>query len=572
MGLSIFSLNSGSFAVHKVIYMTNYRSGLVLLSLLASLPDTVHAEPATTQQQDQARHEQLAPPGKSVLSSEGMLATDALALPHETVCYDIQHLNIDNTQSLPHWLTFRDIIRQAENNCIGVKGIKAIHTAVQNRLISHGFITTRVLIPEQNLHKGTLTLRILPGSVSVVIIQDESGLPVHRWNNVPQGPDDLLDLRGLEQGLENLQRIPGSQASIRLVPGENPGDTRVEIKRDQRKAWRLGSWFDDSGSKYTGRYQGGLALYLDNPNSLNDMFYAAYGGGFKNENGKRNDNTSAFYSVPWGYWALELYASQYRTTQTLHSGDFNYRYSSDEKLMTAALNRVVYRSASQKTTLGFKGIKRDSRYDLNDVEVEVQHRDTSSWQLNLEHLAYLPFGQLTASLGYQHAAPWFGEEPDAEEIVGSADAQARIITLSADGTFPFKLGKFALSYEPHFKQQTTPDRLTQPDKFTIGNRWTVRGFDGESSLYADKGWYLRNDINLNLPVWEMQPYIGADYGEVSGSENDYWSGAHIAGAVAGVRGVKGHLGYDLFAGVPLAKPDEMHTSPVTLGFSVQWQY
>jgi hemolysin activation/secretion protein len=129
-------------------------------------------------------------------------------------------------------------------------------------------------------------------------------------------------------------------------------------------------------------------------------------------------------------------------------------------------------------------------------------------------------------------------------MVGSADAQARIITLSADGTFPFKLGKFALSYEPHFKQQTSPDRLTQPDKFTIGNRWTVRGFDGES-LYADKGWYLRNDINLNLPVWGMQPYIGADYGEVSGSENDYWSGAHIAGAVAGVRGVKGHLGYDL---------------------------
>ncbi|STD18282.1 Hemolysin activator protein precursor [Enterobacter asburiae] len=50
------------------------------------------------------------------------------------------------------------------------------------------------------------------------------------------------------------------------------------------------------------------------------------------------------------------------------------------------------------------------------------------------------------------------------------------------------------------------------------------------------------------------------------------AGEHIAGAVAGVRGVKGHLGYDLFAGVPLAKPDEMHTSPVTLGFSVQWQY
>ncbi|WP_230852807.1 ShlB/FhaC/HecB family hemolysin secretion/activation protein, partial [Citrobacter amalonaticus] len=94
-------------------------------------------------------------------------------------------------------------------------------------------------------------------------------------------------------------------------------------------------------------------------------------------------------------------------------------------------------------------------------------------------------------LGYQHAAHWFGEQADAEEMVGSADPLSRIITLSVDGTFPFKAGDLSMSYEPHFMQQTSPDKLTQPDKFTIGNRWTVRGFDGESSIYADKGWYLR---------------------------------------------------------------------------------
>ncbi|MGN7789333.1 ShlB/FhaC/HecB family hemolysin secretion/activation protein [Enterobacter sp. 22452] len=545
---------------------------LILFFTLVAQPTCVNAEPGPTQQQDQARHDQLAPPGKTLLAAESAPADDALILPKESACYDIQQVKIDNVQSLPHWLTFRDFIRQAEKHCIGVKGIKALHTAVQNRLISHGFITTRVLIPEQNLHTQTLTLRILPGRISEMTIRDENGHPVQQWNNFPEAQDDILDLRGLEQGLENLQRIPGTQATIHLVPGRNPGDTRVEVTRHQRKAWRLGSWLDDSGSKYTGRYQGGLALYLDNPTSLNDMFYVAYGGGFKNENGHRNDNSSAFYSVPWGYWAFELYASQYRTTQTIHSGDFQYHYSSDEKLMTAALKHVVYRSASQKTTLGFKGIKRDSRYDLNDVEVEVQHRDTSSWQLSLDNVAYFPLGQLTSSLGYQHAAPWFGEQADAEEMVGTADAQARIITLSIDGTFPFSVGTQSLSYEPHFKQQTSPDRLTQPDKFTLGNRWTVRGFDGESSIYADKGWYLRNDVNLNLPKWGMQPYIGADYGEVSGSENDYWSGAHIAGAVIGVRGVKGQLGYDIFAGTSLAKPSDMHSSPVTLGFSVQWQY
>ena len=87
----------------------------------------LHAEPATIQQQDQARHEQLAPPGKLLLTAESTSHGDALVLPKESVCYDILHVRIDNTESLPNWLTFRDFIRQAENNCIGVKGIKEIN-------------------------------------------------------------------------------------------------------------------------------------------------------------------------------------------------------------------------------------------------------------------------------------------------------------------------------------------------------------------------------------------------------------------------------------------------------------
>lgn len=533
---------------------------------------TVNQQALSQQQQDAARRNQLTPESKSLLTPEVERVSDELILPEEKNCYPIQHVTLEERDALPHWMVFRDLTHQVEGKCIGINGIKALHKAVQNRLISHGFITTRVLVPNQDLGKGTLALRFLPGKISEIEFKDGSGSYIHALNNFPEKKGDLLDLRGLEQGIENLQRIPGSTAQINLVPGENAGETKVEVNRKQLKSWRLGAWADDSGSKYTGRYQGGLAFYLDNPSSLNDMFYAAYGGGMKNEDGRRSDNVSAFYSVPWGYWLMELYGSKYRYTQTIRSGDFSYLYSGIEKLITAQLSRVMYRSASQKTTLSLKAIKRDSSYFLNDVEVEVQKRDTSAWKLNLEHLAYFSFGQLKANLGYQHAAPWFGQKPDAEEMAGSADRLARIFTLGADGTFPFKIGGLSMNYEPHFMKQTTPDRLTQPDKFTLGNRWNVRGFDGENTLYADKGWYLRNDINLNLPEWGMQPYIGVDYGEVSGSKNDYWSGKHIAGAAAGVRGVKGKFGYDLFVGVPLLKPDELHTSPVSVGFAVQWQY
>ncbi|MFO6296568.1 ShlB/FhaC/HecB family hemolysin secretion/activation protein [Rahnella selenatireducens] len=524
------------------------------------------------QQQDEARRNQLTSEAKSLLSSDSPVITDKLVIPQEKPCYSIREVILEKRDTLPHWMVFSDLTRQAEGRCIGIKGIKLIHKAVQNRLIKHGFITTRVLVLPQDLSKGTLVLDILPGNITDIVFKDNAGHYIHTFNNFPQGKGDLLDLRGLEQGLENLQRIPGSAAEINLVPGAKPGETQVEVTRTQPKSWRLGAWADDSGSKYTGRYQSGMAFYLDNPTSLNDMFYVSYGGGLKNEDGRRTDNVSSFYSIPWGYWLLDFYGTKYRYTQTIHSGDYRYLYSGNEKLLTAELSRVLFRNASQKTTLSLKAIKRDSAYSLNDVEIEVQHRNTSSWKLNLEHLSYFSFGQLKTNLGYQRAAHWFGEQPDAEELFGSADSQARIITLGIDGTLPFRIAGQSMSYEPHFMKQTSPDRLTQPDKFTIGNRWTVRGFDGETTLYADKGWYQRNDINLNLPKWGMQPYVGVDYGEVSGSKDDYWSGKHIAGAAIGVRGINGKVGYDLFAGVPILKPDDMHASPFTVGFAVQWQY
>ncbi|EPN9528137.1 ShlB/FhaC/HecB family hemolysin secretion/activation protein [Cronobacter malonaticus] len=549
-----------------------------ILSVLVGWHSPVYAEVIANQQalnqqqQNEARHESLAPESKSLLSTAEVKPREGLNLPEEQPCYPVNAIQIENKNAVAHWMTFQDVVRSVKGKCVGINGLKMIHKAIQNRLIEHGYITTRVLIPAQDLKSGTLKFQILPGTISEIVFKGDGGKYIHAINNFPERQGDVLDLRGLEQGLENLQRTPGSEANIQLLPGTKPGETRGEVTRTQPKHWRLGAWADDSGSKYTGRYQSGLAFYLDNLTSLNDMFYAAYGGGLKNEDGRRSDNVSAFYSVPWGYWQLELYGSKYRYTQTIHDSVSSYLYSGIEKYLSAQLSRVIYRSASQKTTLALKAFRRDSTYLLNDVEIEVQRRKTSNWKLSLEHLAYLPFGQVKASLGYQKAAHWFNELEDAEEQVGSADPQARIVTMGVDGAFPFKLGKLSLSYEPHFMSQTSPDRLTQPDKFTIGNRWTVRGFDGETTIYADKGWYLRNDINLNLPQWGMQPYLGLDYGEVKGSKNDYWSGKQLAGAALGVRGVKGKFGYDLFAGVPLMKPEDLHTSPFTLGFAMQWQY
>ncbi len=114
--------------------------------------------------------------------------------------------------------------------------------------------------------------------------------------------------------------------------------------------------------------------------------------------------------------------------------------------------------------------------------------------------------------------------------------------------------------------------LTSPDMFSIGNRWTVRGFDGERTLTASHGWYVRNDIARSTPLPGQEFYLGADYGEVGGAGSETLVGKHLAGGVAGLRGQYHRASYDLFAGIPLAKPDGFKTDPATFGFSVSWSY
>jgi hemolysin activation/secretion protein len=138
-------------------------------------------------------------------------------------------------------------------------------STLQNRLVDHGWITTRVLAPSQDLKSGTLKLMIVPGYVRHVRLTEQSDDYIRLYSAFPAHEGNLLDLRDIEQGLENLQRLPTVEASMEIVPGDNPGESDIVITRKQAKMWRLGLSLDDSGTETTGRYQGGVTLSLDNP-------------------------------------------------------------------------------------------------------------------------------------------------------------------------------------------------------------------------------------------------------------------------------------------------------------------
>nr|WP_211186037.1 ShlB/FhaC/HecB family hemolysin secretion/activation protein [Brenneria salicis] len=533
----------------------------------------INQQQINQQERQRAQTRQLAPQTPDIrLQPPGAFLT-RLHFPVEmTPCFPIKQVELQGTQDFPGWLPLQRLADQAVNQCLGAKGINLLMSALQNRLVDHGYVTARVLAPAQDLKSGTLKLVVMAGKVSKITLSPDSDRYIQLYSALPARAGGLLDLRDIEQGLENLQRVPTAQADMQLVPGENPGESDVVVSYKQARHWRIGASLDDAGTRSTGRYQGGLTLFLDNPFSLSDTFYLYGGRDLQGRGGKSSKSYVAHYLLPFGYWQAGVTASGYDYNQTIAGLNENYTYRGESESLNVQLSRVLHRSGSQKTSISYEVLTRESRNFINDTEVEVQRRNTSAWRLGLQHRHYISQATLDAAVSYQRGTRWFGARPAPEDERGEGTGLAKIVQFSTELEVPFALFDEAFRYNVQYQRQIASTWLTPQDQFSIGNRWTVRGFDGELTLSADDGWLVRNELAWRTPLQNQELYLGVDYGEISNNSTEILSGRHLAGGVIGLRGNAFKTGYDLFAGVPFSKPGGFDTSPVVLGFNLNWQY
>ncbi|WP_392551972.1 ShlB/FhaC/HecB family hemolysin secretion/activation protein [Orbus wheelerorum] len=491
--------------------------------------------------------------------------------PTETPCFVINHVELRGRDALPFIIPLSALSNQAQGKCIGGKGIYLLLTALQNRIISYGYITTRVTVPQQDLTSGILALSVVKGSIGNIYYTDGSDKRASLQSAFPTKKGQLLNLRDIEQGLENLERIPTVNTNIQLTPGKELGESDIIINRSQSKYWRIGASLDDSGSKDTGRYQGGLTLYLDNPLGISDAFYVSGGHDLEGKGKYGSKNYLFAYSVPMGYWALSSYLSSNTYHQNI-AGLTDYQYSGRSRNVNLQLSRVLHRNASQKTTLSYGLNFRESHNYIEDTEIAVQRRKTTSWILGINHRHYFNNTTLYLGASYKKGVRWFGANAAPEELSGYGTALSDIFNLNLFLNVPFSLEsqrfRYSLDYQSQF---TRGGKLTPPERFSIGSRWSVRGFDGEMSLTADSGWYVRNDLAWVTPL-NNELYLGLDYGEVSGANSGYLLGKKLAGTVLGLRGSVYGISYDTFAGTPIYKPQGFKTDDITLGFSLSWNY
>jgi hemolysin activation/secretion protein len=526
------------------------------------------------QERQKALQDLLSPTSPDIRLLPPNATTKEIDFPTEAHCFNIDHVELMERDKLPWFIPLKRLAQQAEHRCLGGQGINLLMSKLQDRLVSYGLITTRVVAPEQDLTAGTLKLLLVEGKVRRIYYSDDSDKYAQLYSAMPVRENKTLNLRDIEQGLENLQRLPTVSAQMQLVPGDKPGESDIVISRKQTKMWRIGLSVDDSGTKATGRDQGGATLYLDNLLSLSDAFYLS-GGHDLNGKGKYGSrNYLLSYSVPFGYWLLNASLSGNKYHQTVAGQNEDYKYSGRSRNANIQLSRIIHRNESQKTTLSYGISLRQSHNYINDTEIEIQQRKTTNWQLGLQHRHYIKNITLDAGVTYQKGVRWFNarKAPEERNPEDNSSALSDIFSVNLSTHIPFSLGQQQFRYRFDYQGQYTRGKhLTSPDQFSIGGRWSVRGFDGELTLKADRGWYIRNELAWQAP-FNYEPYLGLDTGEVSGAKSEYLLGRHLTGGVIGVRGNHYGFSYDAFAGTPIRKPKGFKTNPLVLGFSVNWNY
>lgn len=184
---------------------------------------------------------------------------------------------------------------------------------IQKRIIEKGYVTTRVVTQEQDLKSGALVLMVIPGKVGNTLVEDSGNIPrftrLHALTGFTFSKGDLLNVRDMEQSLENLKRVPTVEANIELLPSETEiGVSDIKISYQQALPFRINLSLDDSGSKSTGKYQASATLSIDNLFSANDLFYTSFTHSLKTHNDEKGNraskNLTFYYSIPFRYWTL----------------------------------------------------------------------------------------------------------------------------------------------------------------------------------------------------------------------------------------------------------------------------
>lgn len=522
--------------------------------------------------QDRLRYEQEQLLQSSKPPARIEIAQPETKQPEKGPCITIATISVDGATVISQFQISK-IIQPYENSCIDARRIEEIMGKLTALYLSKGYATTRFYLPEQDLKTGMLKLRVEEGKLSQLQMTERAKGSLSLKTAIVGAKGKVLNLRDLEQALDQINKLQSNNATMNIYPGEKPGESVVIFDNQPSKRWNGYFSYDNKGQDSTGRNQAALGMGLDNVFGLNDLLNISYNRSLPFKSNRQDSfSGSIFYAVPLGYQTLSLSASRSEYDSTLKT-EFNQLHSSGEtNTYTGRLDSLLYRGLNNQLRANIGLIHKDTAAFLEDIKLDVSSRKLSVLDVGLSYSDMLLAGVVNLNAGYSRGLKVFNALEDTADLpVDMPKAQFEKLTYGLSYFKPFQALGQNFSFSSSFSGQYALDPLYGSEQYSIGSLYSVRGFN-QSSLSGDNGYSFKNDLNLNK-VYSMsngplitRHYVGFDYGKVDNKENSSQVG-ELAGVSLGTAFNFRNVALELIVTQPVHKPNFMKKPDTDFFFS-----
>tara|TARA_R100001244_G_scaffold10690_17_gene12770 strand:+ start:6471 stop:8126 length:1656 start_codon:yes stop_codon:yes gene_type:complete len=483
--------------------------------MCALVSTAAHAQTPGDQDLIRERQQRLLQEQQQRLEELRQLPGEAAQLPaeapvEETRCFNIEQINLSGA-SLLSAADKAAILQPFAGQCLGIGQLNNVLKAITNHYVGRGYVTSRAYLPQQDLSGGTLNVIVVEGRLEGL---DSSALASERElaMSFPGQTTRVLNLRELEQLVEQLNRMPSRQAQLELVPGEQVGGSRVQLQGQRSKPWRVSLARHNDGQQSTGEQQWGLGLDWDSPLGLADQLNLRAGRDAVSDSQRHSHNQSFNYNLPYGWWSFNYsYSQSYYRTQNEANG-FAFDLDGDSKTHQLRAERVLHRDSLSKTAVnGGVSHLRTRNFILGNL-IDVSSQRLSEAQLGFNHGRRIGNAFVNADLGWQQGIGNFDAQRSGETQGGQPVARYHKYSLTLSYLQPLPLWGESFSFDSLINAQHSEDVLFSPQRISIGGLNSVRGFK-EQSLSGDSGGYWRNQVRWRRAVtWQpLQPFV-QEYG------------------------------------------------------------
>lgn len=520
-------------------------SNLMAASVTPGDLDLIQNQQQQRLQQDQQQRDALTQAHQVELQQ-------SVPVPAHGPCFNIRQITLQQATLITPDKQAK-LVAPYINQCLSLARINQLVRVISEWYVQRGYITSRAFLTEQNLSHGILTITALEGRLEEIRLQ---GARSHQLKMAfPTGAGRILNLRDIEQGMEQINRLRTTPVQIEIIPSAKPGYSIVNLTSTPEFPLTLGLNMDNSGQRTTGTGQLSASLVGNDLLGIADRWFVSGGRSSAFSDWRDAQNFQAGVSVPYGYGLLDYSYSWSNYHSRFNANDFDWYSNGDNISNRLSGSWVLFRNGQIKTGLQLGLNHYVSHNWLNQTLLQSSSRKLTSLQIGFNHTQKVAGGVATLNPMLSRGMPWFDAESDSGKNDDLPKAQFRKWSVSSSYQRPVTQKMWWLS---SLYAQWSPDRLYGSERLTIGGENSVRGYK-EQYLSGDVGGYLRNELNYTLftlpALGEVSTTLALDGGWLQSDKQDRYAAGTLWGSSLGLGTRNAHVSTQLSLGIPVSYPD-----------------